>query len=82
MQEQCRNYASPELAPLFAFLLFWGSLCFPLTRQKSVCVFGWGPNSSQECRNNAGVPFFGVGHVFGVISKTKPQVAAPSHPVP
>ena len=26
--------SSPELAPLFAFLLFWGSLCFPLTRQK------------------------------------------------
>ena len=25
---------SPELAPLFPFLLFWGSLCFPLTRQK------------------------------------------------
>ena len=24
--------ASPELAPLFMFLLFWGSLCFSLTR--------------------------------------------------
>ena len=39
--------ASSELAPLFAFLLFWASLCFPLTRQKNI-FFCWGPNSSQE----------------------------------
>ena len=25
---------SSELAPLFPFLLLWGPLCFPLTRQK------------------------------------------------
>ena len=34
--------ASPELAPLFAFCvwLFWGSLCFPLTRQKYILFAG------------------------------------------
>ena len=30
---------SPELVPLFiCFSLFWGSVCFPLTRQKR-CLF-------------------------------------------
>ena len=36
---------SLELAPLFAFLLFWVPLCFPLTRQNKIYCF-------------AGVPFF------------------------
>ena len=31
--------ASPELAPLFAFLLFCGSLCFPLTRQRYIYIY-------------------------------------------
>ena len=31
---------SPELAPLIPVLLFWGPLCFPLTRQKNI----WGPD--------------------------------------
>ena len=38
--------SSPELAPLFVVLLFWGSLCFPLTRQ-NIFFFCWGSNSSQ-----------------------------------
>ena len=29
---------SPELGPFFMFSLFWGSLCFPLTRQQK-CAF-------------------------------------------
>ena len=33
-------FSSLELVPLFAFLLFWGSLCFPLTRQKHVFLLG------------------------------------------
>ena len=35
-----QHVSSPELVPLFTFLLFWGSLCFPLTRQKIYFLLG------------------------------------------
>ena len=41
------HLTSPELDPLFPFFLFWGPLCFPLTRQ---CIFFV-----------AGLPFFQPG---------------------
>ena len=36
----CRPNTSPELAPLFAFFLFWGFLCFPLAKQKQYFFAG------------------------------------------
>ena len=42
---QERSVYFPRLVPI-SFLLFWGALCFPLTRQKRKSNTCWCPNSS------------------------------------
>ena len=43
-------FSSPELAPHFPFLLFWCSVCFPLTRQKHIYFFAGVQIPAKFCR--------------------------------
>ena len=38
----------PRISSPFCFFAFWGSLCFPLTRQTRYIICFWGPNSSLD----------------------------------
>ena len=44
-----RVHFFPRISSLFAFLLFWGSVCFPLTRQNRYFLLGF-DLSSQDLR--------------------------------
>ena len=49
--------SSPELAPLFMFCFFWGSLCFPPPGQKHIFVAGaLIPGKSYGASGAAGTP--------------------------
>ena len=51
-QQRHTKHFFPKISSLFFFWggggLFFGSLGFPLTRQKNIFFYCWGPNSSLD----------------------------------